>query len=345
LKHQPIIFYGEDMKRKEFLKNTGIFIGGSLTIPSLLASDKRGQKISDYVILINLGGGIRKQDVFGYNNSIKINDLYRSETIIPSFFGGEFPQRFRNIGSQNIQFPTDKKLINQGILFSEVETLSNDHESCFKSLVTANESINGKIYNHSVFSFLSKYKGFNKDQMWQIGGIPLANSENHTYVKSGASDIETLSSALNVIQNYQPKFLNINLNDADSCHSSYTTYLKSIVNSTDSIYQFWKNLQKSNSKMSGKTTLIVIPEIGRNLEPNSIVDQHGFYSYDHSDDNSRRTWSLIVGAGVSESSRNQIISDARKSHQILPTITHLFGVSDKIQRRHNLINGFKSLLG
>ncbi len=333
------------MKRKEFLKNTGIFIGGSLTIPPLLASDKRDQQISEYVILINLGGGIRKQDVLGYDNINKINDLYSSETIIPSFFGGEFPQRFRKIGSQNIEIPTDKKLINQGILFSEVETLSNDHESCFKSLVTANESINGKIYKHSVFSFLSKYKGFNKNQLWQIGGIPLANSENHNYLKSGASDIETLSSALTVIQNYQPKFININLNDADACHSSYTWYLKSIVNSTDSVYQFWNNLQKSNSKMSGKTTLIIIPEIGRNLEPNSIVDENGFYSYDHNDENSRKTWSLIVGAGVSQSNQNQIISDTRKSHQILPTITHLFGISDKIQRRYNLINGFKSLLG
>lgn len=332
------------MKRKEFIKNTGIFIGGSLAIPSLFASNKSDYSISEYVVLINLGGGVRKQDVLGYENPKNTHALSKIDTIIPAFFGGKFPKKYQDSISQNNNYVSNQPLINQGILFSEVEAVSNEHEPNFRSLVSAKENVAQNEVHHSIFSLLSKYKKFKRNQMWQIGGIQLEKNSNFNYVPSGETDDETLQNAANVIYQHKPKFININLNDADACHSSYSSYLNSIVRSTESIHQLWNNIQKSDSEMSGKTTLIIIPEIGRNLEANSITDQHGFHSFDHNDDNSRKTWSLIVGAGISESNKNRIVADVKKAHQILPTITQLFGVHHKIKSQHMLINDFNSLL-
>lgn len=332
------------MKRKEFLKNTGILIGGSLTIPSIFAGSKPYKQTSDYVILINLGGGIRKQDVFGGSKS---KNQYRSadlETIMPLFFGGRFPDRILKAINPSPQHEKFTTLISQGVLFAEVETDSNDHESSFRSLITLKDAPNDNLNGHSVYSMLSKYKRLPQNQMWQIGGVKIDNEKNHTYLAAGKTDKETLDKAAEIITKYNPKFININLNDADVCHSSYSSYLNSVVRSTESIKQLWDEIQQSESKMAGKTTLILIPELGRNSKPNSIVDQFGFHSYDHNDENSRKIWSLIVGAGISESNRNNIITDLKKSHQILPTIAQLFGVFEEIQRQHFMNNQFQGLL-
>ena len=50
--------------------------------------------------------------------------------------------------------------------------------------------------------------------------------------------------------------------------------------------------------MSGNTIMIVAPECSRNETPNPILDQNDWVSYDHSDANAHRVWSIMLGKGV-----------------------------------------------
>ena len=59
----------------------------------------------------------------------------------------------------------------------------------------------------------------------------------------------------------------------------------------------WDYIQNNIPEMSGNTSIVVPPEHGRNLESNNIKDANAFYGYDHSDDNSRRIFNLMVGPG------------------------------------------------
>ncbi|MCH8904154.1 MAG: hypothetical protein IIA45_09600, partial [Bacteroidetes bacterium] len=82
------------------------------------------------------------------------------------------------------------------------------------------------------------------------------------------------------------------------------------------------------------TIMICMPEHGRNLDYNSIVDANGFRAYDHTtDDNSRRTFGIIVGpSGVV----NQNLSVGTQSSpvgeniDIVPTIAHILDFKNSI---------------
>ena len=50
--------------------------------------------------------------------------------------------------------------------------------------------------------------------------------------------------------------------------------------------------------MAGKTFIMLSPEHGRNLLPNSILDKNDWKAYDHSDLNSTRIFSLMIGPNV-----------------------------------------------
>jgi hypothetical protein len=59
----------------------------------------------------------------------------------------------------------------------------------------------------------------------------------------------------------------------------------------------WNHIQ-SIPEMAGNTTLILTPECGRNLQPNNILDQNDWRAYDHSDENSRRIFTMMAGPDV-----------------------------------------------
>ncbi|MCE2496087.1 MAG: hypothetical protein J4F31_05865 [Flavobacteriales bacterium] len=50
--------------------------------------------------------------------------------------------------------------------------------------------------------------------------------------------------------------------------------------------------------MANDTIMIVTPEHGRNDNPNPILDENDWFAYDHSDANSMRVFTQMVGPGV-----------------------------------------------
>ncbi|MBL0315228.1 MAG: hypothetical protein IPP69_05385 [Flavobacteriales bacterium] len=85
------------------------------------------------------------------------------------------------------------------------------------------------------------------------------------------------------------------------------------------------------SGIGGNTDIICIPECGRNLQPNSILDSNQWAAYDHSDENSLRIWSLMAGPSFPQntiigSEGNQVgkVSDA------MLTAARILGVKDEV---------------
>jgi hypothetical protein len=147
-----------------------------------------------------------------------------------------------------------------------------------------------------------------------------------------SGDTFTMGYAVEVLKWFKPAFLCVNLNDVDVCHNDFTTYIKAMHRADHAVGHLWNSIQQI-PEMAGNTTLICIPECGRNAEPNAIVDSNGFVSFDHSDENARRIFALMAGPTTpanlvlgSEGASVGQVSDA------MMTVADLLGVKEAVQQ-------------
>ena len=85
---------------------------------------------------------------------------------------------------------------------------------------------------------------------------------------------------------------------------------------------------------------MAMPEHGRNLNPNGILDENDWVAFDHdSDANSRRIWTTMVGpcvdGGLIVGGEGNPIGDAS---DIVPTIAEILGFKDSVMNA-GLISG------
>ncbi len=145
-------------------------------------------------------------------------------------------------------------------------------------------------------------------------------------------DLKTIGYAVELLNWFKPKLTVVDMSNIDVCHGNYTAYLKNLHRGDHGIGFLWREIQRI-PEMAGKTTLIVMPEHGRDLEPNPIMDDNDWFAYDHSggNENTRRIFSLMAGPGIQAGLRvggvNNPIGDAS---DIVPTIADLFGVKDTV---------------
>ena len=143
-------------------------------------------------------------------------------------------------------------------------------------------------------------------------------------------DAFSIGMAAEVLREFKPKVLVVNMSAVDGCHSNFTGYLQSLHRADHATGWLWDRIQRTIPEMSGKTTLIVAPECGRNLNPNPIQDDNDWYAYDHSDANALRVWGLMAGPNVP---RNLVVGNENNSvgrlTDIVPTIAHILGVKDE----------------
>jgi hypothetical protein len=124
----------------------------------------------------------------------------------------------------------------------------------------------------------------------------------------------------------------INIDGVDSCHASFTGYLMNLHRGDHAVGFLWDYIQTQIPEMADNTIMIVMPEHGRNLEPNAITDQNDWVSFDHdSDANSRRVFTQIVGPGIDG---NLVIGGEGNpigdTTDIVPTIADIFGIKDQV---------------
>lgn len=157
------------------------------------------------------------------------------------------------------------------------------------------------------------------------------------------ADTATVGFTCELLNWFKPAFTVVNLSAVDTCHSDFTGYVKAMHRADHAVGFLWDYIQ-SIPEMAGNTTLICVPECGRNDEPNAILDDNNWLAYDHSDFNSTRIWSLMVGPNVPAnmvigSEGNQIgqISD------VMMTVADILGVMPDVQSTGAVAFGTQSL--
>ena len=101
--------------------------------------------------------------------------------------------------------------------------------------------------------------------------------------------------------------------------------------------------------MANNTTIIAVPECGRDATPNPIKDsQNDFFGYDHSDQNALDVFCLMAGPSVPmntniNSSNNPAFSGQWATADIVPTIADILGLKADVVGANMLLGGAGSL--
>jgi hypothetical protein len=161
---------------------------------------------------------------------------------------------------------------------------------------------------------------FAKQQSGQLAMPPVTDS----------GDALNMMYAAEVLKEFKPKMLAVNISGVDSCHSNFTGYLQSLHRADHITGWLWQHIQNNIPEMAGNTVFIVAPECGRNLNPNPILDQNDWVAYDHSDANALRVWSLMLGKGVPNIRVGGEAQPVGRLTDIVPTIADVFGVLDDV---------------
>ena len=163
-------------------------------------------------------------------------------------------------------------------------------------------------------------------------------------------DLKTIGYATEVMKHFKPKLTVVNMSASDSCHSSFTDYLRAMHRSDHAVGHLWNTIQNGNGGMGipgmkDNTVLLVMPEHGRNAEPNAITDQNDWYSFDHdSDANSRRIFTMMVGPGIDGNLRiGDEANPVGDASDIVPTIAEILGIKNQVFAQGSLHYDAKSL--
>ena len=144
------------------------------------------------------------------------------------------------------------------------------------------------------------------------------------------SDLLNVYYAEKVLTKYKPELTVLNLQDVDICHSDYSKYCENIRKADWGISHLWNTIQ-STPGLANDTVLIAVPEHGRNLDPNTLVDAYGRPAYDHTNDNTSREIFCMICGPSSVVKQNQVIDqEYGESIDIVPTIANLLGFDSGI---------------
>ncbi len=181
---------------------------------------------------------------------------------------------------------------------------------------------NAKVYHpQEELAPMYKMKNF-LDNVFQIKQGEIASIKNtdddknrikdfvkNTFAKQAAGQIQlppvadngdlfTLGYAAEVMKEFKPKVLVVNMTAVDVCHGSFSAYLRALHRADHGVGWLWNYIQTQIPEMAGKTTILISPECGRNMNPNPILDENDWFSYDHSDSNTSRVFTMMSGAAL-----------------------------------------------
>lgn len=111
-----------------------------------------------------------------------------------------------------------------------------------------------------------------------------------------SGDELTFFMAREVMREFAPRLMLVNFWDMDVAHwGSYSLYLQAITKTDRLTGMLWDEIQ-SNPNYKDKTTLLILPELGRDGDINTA---NGFLNHRSGDLSCRNMWLLAMGAGVS----------------------------------------------
>ncbi len=163
------------------------------------------------------------------------------------------------------------------------------------------------------------------------GNLEVATPGNNPNLLTG--DLINISAAWQVLDEFTPELTVINTTNLDVCHDNFSAYLYYLHRADYGIGWLWNKIQ-SHPVLANDTIMVCMPEHGRNLDRNNIVDANGLGAYDHTgDENSRRVFTMIVGPddkvvqGQALGTPNNPVAE---SIDVVPTIAHILGFKDSV---------------
>ena len=98
-----------------------------------------------------------------------------------------------------------------------------------------------------------------------------------------------------IMREFAPRLILVNFWDMDVAHwGSYSLYLNAITKTDRLTGMLWDEVQ-ANASYRGKTTMLVLPELGRDGDQNT---SNGFLNHRSGDPSCRNMWLLAMGAAV-----------------------------------------------
>jgi arylsulfatase A-like enzyme len=114
----------------------------------------------------------------------------------------------------------------------------------------------------------------------------------------------------------------ITFSDVEVAHfGSYSMHLAGIRTMDRLVYELWNQVQ-ANPSYSGRTTLFVLPEFGRDFDGSNT---NGFFNHRALDDSTSLTWMMCLGEAVRSP---DVIKNPVQHIDLCPTIASLFGLKD-----------------
>jgi hypothetical protein len=197
-------------------------------------------------------------------------------------------------------------------------------------------------------SFLDQSFALSEDQKYSLSNTDEEKTQIKEFIKnvferqqngllakppvSDKGDAINIMYAAEVLREFKPKMLAVNISGVDSCHSNFTNYLQSLHRADHITGWLWQYVQNNIPQMAGNTIFIIAPECGRNKNPNPILDQNDWNSFDHSDANALRVWGLMLGKSVPNLRVGGEAQPVGRLTDIVPTIADIFGVLDDVNQ-------------
>jgi hypothetical protein len=142
------------------------------------------------------------------------------------------------------------------------------------------------------------------------------------FVHSGgptSGDELTFFMTREVMRKFSPRVLVVALSDVEAAHfGSYAMHLSGIKTADRLAWQLWQEVE-ANPDYKGRTTMLILPEFGRDPDGSST---NGFFNHRANDDSTRDTWMMALGAGID---KPQVIERPIRHVDVCPTLAGLLG--------------------
>jgi len=125
--------------------------------------------------------------------------------------------------------------------------------------------------------------------------------------------------SVEVMRKFAPRLLVVGFSDVEAAHfGSFSMHLGGIRNFDRLAGQLWDEIQ-TNEAYRGRTTLLILPEFGRDFDGSST---NGFFNHRSDSESCRNTWMMCLGSAVAKAH----VHESLVHHvDLCPTIASLLG--------------------
>lgn len=131
----------------------------------------------------------------------------------------------------------------------------------------------------------------------------------------------TFVMAREILQRVAPALMVMNFSGMEIAHSgAYSLHIAGIRNVDSLCYRLWQYLQ-SNNDYAGRTTLVVMPEFGRDPDGSST---NGFFNHRSDTNSCRLSWMMVLGQAVRKPA---VVERVIRHIDVAPSLGALLGVA------------------